>query len=266
MNESSSSTNVESSGLRWVVALRRRSMEMFADVFPSNFRASCADSAASLVVREPVLAASSVLIRGAAESSTKVCNLAKVLSTSLACLGSLDWMGGSSFGHFVWGVSGVNSFRFRLQRLSFGIGFENASSTIFVMVDESFWTSVSRSLASGSGSQNTVLSLSGNSCSSCSIWSPHALGEPSPVCCVSDMGLLCTSPGRFVVEMGGLWSPLGSPVTAALCVTLTERSVVKPSIRVTLFEMLCISSRISRSKEELSLQRCLFLCFCFLCR
>ena len=158
MNDSSSSTSVESSGLRWFVAIRHCSMEMLADVFPSNFKASCADSLASLVVREPFLATSSVLIRGAAESSTNVCNLAKALSTSLACLGSLDLMAGSSFGHFVCGLSGVNSFRFKLRRLSLGIGLENASSMIFVVVDESFCTSVSGSSASGSGSQNTVSS------------------------------------------------------------------------------------------------------------
>ena len=96
MNDSLSSTSVESSGLRWFVAFQRRSMEMFADAFPSNFKASCADSAASLVVRESFLAASSVLIRGDAESNTNVCNLAKALSTSLACLGSLNWMAGQA--------------------------------------------------------------------------------------------------------------------------------------------------------------------------
>ena len=56
---------------------------------------------------------------------------------------SLDWMAGLSSGHFVWGVSRVNSFRFKLRHLSLGNGLENASSTIFVVVDERFYTSVS---------------------------------------------------------------------------------------------------------------------------
>ena len=81
------------------MALRRRSVEMFAEALPNSFKANWADSAAPLGVREPDLAASNVLRSGAAASSTRVCSLTRLRLASLAGFGSLDWMVGSSLGH-----------------------------------------------------------------------------------------------------------------------------------------------------------------------
>ena len=137
------------------MALRCRSVEMFAEALPNSFKANWADSAAPLGVREPDLAASSVLRSGAAASSTRVCSLARLRSAFLAGFGSMDLMVGSSLGHLVNGVSGVGCLRFRLRRLSLEIVCPKASSMILVVVDNSFSVSGSWSSDSSSGSQNT---------------------------------------------------------------------------------------------------------------
>ena len=152
---SSSSIKVPNSGLRWVVALRRCTVEMLAEALLSSFSANWADSAALLGVRDPFLADSKVLRRGAAASSTRVCSLARLWLVSLAGVGSLDWMVGFSFGHFVKGVSGIGCLRFKLQRLSLEIECPKASSTIFIVVDDSFSVPDSWSSESPSSSQKT---------------------------------------------------------------------------------------------------------------
>ena len=73
----------------WVV-WRPYGMEIFAEAFPSNFKASWAVSVASLGVREPFLGPSRVVISGATASNRRVCILAKLLTVSLAGFGSLD--------------------------------------------------------------------------------------------------------------------------------------------------------------------------------
>ena len=133
------------------MALRRHSVEMFAEALPNSFKANWADSAAPLGVREPDLASRS----GAAASSTRVCSLARLRSAFLAGFGSMDLMVGSSLGHLVNGVSGVSCLRFRLRHLSLEIVCPKASSTILVVVDNSFSVSGSWSSESSSGSQNT---------------------------------------------------------------------------------------------------------------
>ena len=137
------------------MALRRRSVEMFAEALPNGFKTNWADSTVPLGVREPDLAASNVLRSGAAASSTRVCSLARLRSASLAGFGSLDWMVRSSLGHLVNAVSGVGCLCFRLRHLSLEIECPKASSTIFIVVDDSFSVSGSWLSESSSGSQKT---------------------------------------------------------------------------------------------------------------
>ena len=69
---------------------------------------------------------------------------------------------GSSLGHLVNRLSGVGCLRFRLRHLSLEIECLKASSTIFVVVDDSFSVSGSWSSESSSGSQKTCSLYSGS--------------------------------------------------------------------------------------------------------
>ena len=123
------------------------------EAFPSSLRACWADSATSLELRVPFLADSSMFISGVAASRTKVCIQAETLSASFADFGSLDCTVLSSLGDLVYRVSGNGCFLFMLRRLSLGREQEKVSSTIFVVVADSFVISPSEASESASGCQ-----------------------------------------------------------------------------------------------------------------
>lgn len=113
-------------------------MEIFSKVFPNSFRVSWTVSAASLGVREPFLAASIMVISGAAVSNTRVCILAKLQSVSLAGLNSLNCIAALSLGHLVWRVSRVSYYFFYFCLSSFVMECKNTSSVSFAIAGESF--------------------------------------------------------------------------------------------------------------------------------
>lgn len=186
----------------------------------------------------PFLADSSMFISGVAASRTKVCIWAEALSASFADFGSLDCTVLSSLGHLVYRVSGNGCFLFMLWCLLLGREQEKVSSTIFIMVADSFVIPPRRCLS---------LLLAANK-----LFPYNLAGHLS-----RPMSCLCW---RLILRLlGPLWSLLGlwcwdwssAPQLAhrrqdwlgdfalvVLCCTLAF-----PSIWSTLAEMLCISER-----------------------
>ena len=95
--------------------------------FPIVLRASWADSAASLGVRVPLRADSRRFIRELTVSSTCAWIRARLVSVSLACLGSFDLIAGSILGRLLGKLSGGGCFLFMPSRFSLGSVLEKAS-------------------------------------------------------------------------------------------------------------------------------------------